>query len=74
MRHIVICGLPGYTICFSRFQGTIFGKKVIEHKMGFGFLNSAAKNTMIARKTGTSNGFYFIVNTTKYFSNLTIII
>jgi len=34
MRHIVICGLPGSTIYFyDMSNGTIFEKKVIEHKM-----------------------------------------
>jgi len=38
IRHIVICGLSGYTIFFSHYliNGTIFGKKkVTEHKICF---------------------------------------
>ena len=35
MRHIVICGLPRSKTFFPHYltNGTIFGKKVIEHKM-----------------------------------------
>jgi len=35
MRHIAICGLPRSTIFFPHYliNGTIFGKKVTEHKM-----------------------------------------
>jgi len=41
MRHIAICGLTGFTICFYiLINGTIFEKKkIIEHKMCSDFLN-----------------------------------
>jgi hypothetical protein len=39
LRHIVICGLPGFANCFPHYliNGTIFGKKVIGRKIVFWF-------------------------------------